>query len=753
MYKKGDLVKGRYLIQKHIGSGGFAIPKLAEAAQVYHANPKMVWVPKQKALGDYNLTYGDRLFLFEERPGGNMEGHKNYGGATESINTPNLVEKLFKNHKHSVDQEYVLRARLFDILIGDWDRHDDQWRWGVFEGEKDKIYRAIPRDRDQAFFKNDGALNYLASRPFFNPQLQKFDHEVDGISGLIYNARHFDRYFLSQLNEEDFITQAIALQERVTDDVLQDAFSDWPAEIFAISGPEIIAKLKKRRSDLKKYAKEFYQNLTKEVTVMGTNGKNIFDVKTMAGDRLDVKVYHQDDGEQHLIWSRVIEGNDCEELRLYGLKASDTFEFSGSEPSSIKVRLVWGSGKDQVHNQARHIQEIIAYDRLDGMTLSGLKITSKLKNQNGINSYDRKDWKLDRSFQFPLLTFYTDEGIGLSYNIWWNRQGFRKNPYKSNHTLSFNYFAGNNAFLGNYTGAWASVFGPDWGLEIDADLIGFAFVQWFYGLGNEYIDYEEIFPNIADAGDISFHVVRGAQAVINPRIIKSFGNKRTLSFGPSIEYRNFSDDLINSDERRFVFTEEAGRSTQDFDDKLYAIFGADYTSDRVNNPNIPTRGYSFTIGADFRRSLSEGDFSNLTVSSSVSAYIPFSPTHKVVLTTHLGGAYTLGEYEFFHANYLANQSRLRGLRTNRLAGDAIAYHSTDLRINLLHGHGGLRTGLGVFGSFDYGRAFLEGENINTWHTSVGGGIYLTPLDILGFKIGYYLSEQDSQLTIGGALSF
>ena len=94
-----------------------------------------------------------------------MEGHQDYGGASKSINTPELIEKLLKNHKHVVDQEYVVRARLFDLLIGDWDRHDDQWRWGEYEHGTDsdkKLYRAIPRDRDQAFFKNDGFLNYIA---------------------------------------------------------------------------------------------------------------------------------------------------------------------------------------------------------------------------------------------------------------------------------------------------------------------------------------------------------------------------------------------------------------------------------------------------------------------------------------------------------------------------------------------------------------------------------------------------------------
>jgi hypothetical protein len=27
------------------------------------------------------------------------------------------------------DEDEYIKARLFDMLIGDWDRHYDQWRW------------------------------------------------------------------------------------------------------------------------------------------------------------------------------------------------------------------------------------------------------------------------------------------------------------------------------------------------------------------------------------------------------------------------------------------------------------------------------------------------------------------------------------------------------------------------------------------------------------------------------------------------
>jgi hypothetical protein len=31
--------------------------------------------------------------------------------------------------KSMFDEDEYIKARLFDMLIGDWDRHYDQWRW------------------------------------------------------------------------------------------------------------------------------------------------------------------------------------------------------------------------------------------------------------------------------------------------------------------------------------------------------------------------------------------------------------------------------------------------------------------------------------------------------------------------------------------------------------------------------------------------------------------------------------------------
>jgi len=41
-----------------------------------------------------------------------------------------------ESNRHTVDQYQYLKSRLFDMLISDWDRHEDNWRWGVVKSKK-----------------------------------------------------------------------------------------------------------------------------------------------------------------------------------------------------------------------------------------------------------------------------------------------------------------------------------------------------------------------------------------------------------------------------------------------------------------------------------------------------------------------------------------------------------------------------------------------------------------------------------------
>ena len=147
-----------------------------------------------------------------------------------------MIEKLADDNDNRVDDEFVLRNRLFDLIIGDWDRHDDQWRWATTGEKKDEVYKPIPRDRDQTFFVNEGKLAKIWSRKWALPKFEGFDEDIDWPPGLSFNARHFDRTFLNGLSKDDWIRAAEDLKRDLTDEVIESSVRRWPAEIFKLDG-------------------------------------------------------------------------------------------------------------------------------------------------------------------------------------------------------------------------------------------------------------------------------------------------------------------------------------------------------------------------------------------------------------------------------------------------------------------------------------------------------------------------------------
>ncbi|MEJ2003502.1 MAG: hypothetical protein P8X57_00720 [Cyclobacteriaceae bacterium] len=187
--------------------GAIVIPQMADAAGVYHTNPEVVYLPDDPALGEFREDFANGLYLFEERPDDDhWEDADFFGNAPEIMSTADVVEKLGNDADHFIEEDQVIRSRLFDIWIGDWDRHDDQWRWKRTKDENDiKHYEPIPRDRDQVFFWSDGRLLAWGSRRWGQPKFQGFHEEIRDVAGLNFNARHFDRTFLIQSTKEDWL--------------------------------------------------------------------------------------------------------------------------------------------------------------------------------------------------------------------------------------------------------------------------------------------------------------------------------------------------------------------------------------------------------------------------------------------------------------------------------------------------------------------------------------------------------------------
>jgi len=324
-----------------------SVPRLADAAGIYHTNPEIVYLTKDPRLGPYMDDVWEGLYLFEERPNGNRKDVESFGRSKDIIGTPDMLDAFTDDHENQMDQVHLLKSRLFDVYIGDWDRHEDQWRWAGFKDGNETLYRAVPRDRDQTFFLSEGFFPWISSRKFALRITQGFDYEIKDMGGLVSQGRWLDRRFLSDLSKEEWFEIASQMQAGLTDETLTAAINDMPPQIAEIRGDITLNKLKTRRDKLPAFAEEYYSIISKKVDIVGSDKREQFQVKRLNNSETEVKVWSVSSK-----YDRVFQHDETSEIRLYGLKGKDEFDVEGVVDKGMKIRIIGGPGKDDIKDKS-----------------------------------------------------------------------------------------------------------------------------------------------------------------------------------------------------------------------------------------------------------------------------------------------------------------------------------------------------------------------------------------------------------------
>lgn len=223
---------------------------LQDAAGVPHVEPRLVVMPDDPALGPHRADFAGLLGMIEENP---ADG---FAGAARVVDTEELAAELRARPADSVDARAYLAARLMDVYLGDWDRHEGQWRWGRVEGGR---WIPIPRDRDYAFADYEGLLPGLARR--VDPKIVRFDGEIRDLHGLMVEAQPLDSLFLCPLPAAAWDSAAASLRAALTDAAITSAVRQLPAEYTAAVGAELGATLRTRRERLPAVARDYRRRL------------------------------------------------------------------------------------------------------------------------------------------------------------------------------------------------------------------------------------------------------------------------------------------------------------------------------------------------------------------------------------------------------------------------------------------------------------------------------------------------------------
>ncbi len=725
------------------------VPDLADAISVYHTNPSIYYIPKQPTLGKDNEAFGGELYLVEERPDDDWSDEPSFGNSKDIISTPKLVEKVVKNGKYQVDEPWLLRTRLFDMVIGDWDRHDDQWRWASFKDqEKDITYfRPIPRDRDQPFSKYDGVAPFIArlTMPFLK-QLKPYTGKVKNIKWDNYGARQIDQSFLTKLEWSEWEKQIKMIQDGLTDEVIENAFrKNWPEPAYSMSAPEVMKSLKKRRDDLMKLGRELYEFRAKEVDVVGSEKDDLFEVVRKNNNETEVKVYRMRKEGNQLTYQRTFYTDETNEIRLFGLDDEDIFKITGEVNQGIKIRVIGGLGKDEFINKSKGGTTLIYDVKQEESILDITPATqNKISNRQAFNVYNRKDFHYEYDFimPFPLLGFNPDDGlfVGTSFTI--TNYKFKKSPFSISHKITGAYAFETGAFNLEYEGDYLEAFGK-WDFLLQSNITTPQYVENFFGLGNESI-------NLLTTGlqDIDFYRVRRFNFELSPSFKKRFAfDAGTIRFGPVLEASKVEDT-----DDRFIVSDDLSINEEVFRTQWFAGAEFAFGFNNSNDRQMPTTGIRFNAGGVWKTNLRQTDRNFLKYYSDLTFYLAINHKQSIILATRVGFEHINGDFEFFQGAILDGNSNFRGFRRDRFYGNSSFFHQTDLRIRIASISDGafFPFSFGITTGFDHGRVWLRGEDSDVWHYSYGGGIWIAPVDFIVINTTLYQSEETKlfRLTLG-----
>lgn len=687
--------------------GALVVAPMLRATGVLHVEPTLVVMPDDPRLGNYRERFKQMLGMIEERPNDEDEGGTSLPGVIEVISTQNLFERLDRSPSDRVDVRAFLAARLVDLFLGDWDRHQDQWRWGRVA--KGAAWLPIPRDRDMAFAKSEGILMPLARVRY--PQFVNFSGEYPSMVGLAWQGRVLDRRLLSSLERSAWDSVVADLRARLTDVVIDDAVARLPREYHEIHGTWLSATLRARRDMWPSAAERLYRQLAADADVHATDAADEAEVRVHEdGDlELTIRARHGAEGaplEPH--FRRRFHPAETREVRLYHRGGDDRLLVRGARASEIVLRVDGGTGADEfVDETPGCASNLHIYDADAETPAAGCARIDRRPYVVGGHPHDdsgpHRDWgsKVEPA---PWLGFSPDVGALLGGGVTFYRYGFRHKPFVSRQTIRAAYTTGAKRFKAEYdaefhprnSGVRYDLFARGSGIEIIR----------FHGLGNE--------TRAEQPRD--YYQVEQEQYVFEPGVSLPLAAHATFALGPSLKHAR-----TNLDASPFLAT------LRPYGAERFSQLGARaaVTVDTRDRPGYPERGVLLDVRGVVYPEIWDVLRTFGTAEGAASAYLRLGGP---VLALRAGGKQVFGTYPFHEAAFLGGGSTLRGWTEQRFGGDAALYGNAELRTFLTDVFIVLPGELGIFALADAGRVFLDGESSDAWHSAFGGGLLLAFLD-------------------------
>ncbi|WP_273568205.1 metallophosphoesterase [Maribacter halichondriae] len=724
----------------------FTVGRLSDAIGIYHTNPVLFYVPKQPALEDFNTDFGNALYMIEEHAGDGHGDLASFGLSNELKSTDAMLDNLRYDEKYEVDSKMYLRARLFDMVLGDWDRHVDQWRWAEFKKKNSSkvIYRPVPRDRDQVFSNmGDGLFMNVATRLIPGLRIMEGFHEnIRNVEGFNSSPKTYvlDVALFNETKREDWSEQAKFIQENLTLEVINEAFEAFPPEVRDETIDQIKKILLARIATIDQTADEYYRIIKKYSVVSGTDKDDWFEIENK-DHSVEVSAYRIIDGERKKkFFHRKFKEDVTKEVWVYGLDDDDRFFVKGKKKNKIKVRLIGGQNNDVYEVDGNGNTYVYDY-KTKKNTLKNIKNAKvRLTDNYEVNTYNPLRFRSSTNQLLPKIGFNPDDGLSLGISNTYTFNGFRQNPFTQQHTFGASYYFATSGFDISYKGEFANI-GEKANLEIASRFTSPNYAINFFGFDNNS-------QNPDDDLGLDYNRVR----------------LQTLRFSPSLVWRgqlgskirtgiSYEAIEVEETENRFINTFYVANN----EDSSKSFVGLDgqYTYENTDNAAFPTMGMATSLHVGYKTEVTNSGGSFGYIIPSLSFDYKLVPNGKLVLATKWKAHFNVGDgYEFYQSASIGGTDGLRGFRNQRFTGKKSYYQNTDLRLSFGRGRTGiLPATFGIYGGFDYGRVWQADDFSKRWHTSYGGGFFMNMADILSARIALFQSADGPRFSFGLGFGF
>ncbi|WP_316744386.1 BamA/TamA family outer membrane protein [Pedobacter antarcticus] len=741
---KATIVKD--IVQDQIATthpfSALVVPPLAEALNIPHANPELVYLGDDPGLGTYQKEFSNAVYLLEER---------SPEGLRKSDNTLKVYRKLQEDNDTYLDQKLVLRSRLLDFILGDYDKHDDNWRWIREDDEKKdiKTYIPVPRDRDKVFYKTSGLLPWILSHQWLKANIQPYEPEIRAVDQWNIYQRHFDRYFLNGLDEEDWRKAIKEVQDVITPELLEKAFRRMPENIYSINGEETLRIAIARTKNLDKSALDYYRYLSRTVDVPATDKRELVELEKKAGGEIKLTMHNiKKNGDAgRKLYQRTFEPGITKEIRVYGMGGEDEFRLTGTESSPIVVRMIGGNDQDsfEIDAKAKNRGKTYIYDRSDETNNIPSSSLAKLRlaKDTAVNYYNRNSYEFDRFGPLVHLNYNIDQGIQPGVGLLLEKQGFRRTPYAQKQEFWIDYSTGRKSFILSYAGDFKKVIGNT-SFKINANLLGPNNLSNFFGLGNETAFIKD------EPKGMSYYRNRYDYFQSDFQFYQQI-SKWTIGGGPAFSYYTSSE---SANDNRFLseFNQQYPEMNV-FSDRAFAGLLAEVRYDSRDQVAIPTKGMYWNTRISGMQELNN---SNDRMGKIQTEFRYYANPGKggVVIANRLGGGTTFGDPQYFQLMQLGGVHNLRGFHTGRFSGKTMVYENLDLRVKLFNFTSYIVPGsVGLLAFNDIGRVWYGGESSDQWHYGYGGGLYVVPAEMILIQAAVGFSKESTMPYISVGFNF